>query len=363
MEVYLPIAEVQINVILILFVSFVIGFLSGLFGVGGGFLMTPFLIFMGIPPAYAVANEANNILASSTSGSLTHWFKKTMDLKMGWMIIGGGLIGTAAGMLTFGYFKEINKIDIVITLAYMYVLAIIGSFMLRDGIMEIDRIKKKVIIKKKLHTHYWIHGLPFRTRFKTSKVYESALVPIILGVVVGFIAAIMGVGGAFLMVPAMIYLIGMPTKLVPGTSLFVTIFVTGFVVASHAFAYNTIDLVLVIILITGSIAGVHTGQKVGQKLQGSELKTLLALLMISVGILMAYDTFFRNGSPAIKIPTDKIVEISEFGNTIFNLSDKYPIVYGVSSILLALVAGVAASFIRRKISRWKSQRMNQPSMY
>jgi len=363
MEVYLPIAEVQINVILILFVSFVIGFLSGLFGVGGGFLMTPFLIFMGIPPIYAVANEANNILASSTSGTLTHWFKKTMDLKMGWFIIIGGLFGTALGMLTFGYFKGIDKIDLVITLAYMYVLAIIGSFMLRDGLMEIDRIKKKVIIKKKLHTHYWIHGLPFRMRFKKSQVYESALVPIILGIVVGFVAAIMGVGGAFLMVPAMIYLIGMPTKLVPGTSLFVTIFVTGFVVVSHAFSYNTIDLVLVLILITGSIAGVHSGQKMGQRLQGSELKTLLALLMISVGILMAYDTFFRNGKPSLRIPTDQIVEISEFGNTIFNLSTNYPIVYGISSIFLALVSGVAVSFLRRQISRWRSQRANQAAMY
>ena len=363
MEIYLPIAEVQINVLLILFVSFVIGFLSGLFGVGGGFIMTPFLIFMGIPPGVAIANEANNILASSTSGTLTHWFKKTMDLKIGWMIIGGGLVGTALGMITFGYFKGINKIDIVITLAYMYVLAIVGSFMLRDGIMEIDRIKKKVIIKKKLHTHYWIHGLPFRTRFKTSKVYESALVPILLGVVVGFVAAIMGVGGAFLMVPAMIYLIGMPTKLVPGTSLFVTIFVTGFVVVSHAFTYNTIDLILVLILISGSIAGVHTGQKIGQRLQGSELKTLLALLMISVGLLMAYDTFFRNGTPAITIPTDKIVEISKFGNTIFNLSEKHPVVYGFSSIFLALVSGVAVSFVRRQISRWRSERMNKPAMY
>jgi len=363
MEVFLPIAEVQINIVLFLFVSFVIGFLSGLFGVGGGFLMTPFLIFMGIPPAYAVANEANNILASSTSGSLTHWYKKTMDLKMGWMIIGGGLFGTGLGMLTFGYFKEMNKIDLVITLAYMYVLAIIGSFMLRDGIMEIDRIKKKVTIKKKLHTHYWIHGLPFRTRFKSSKVYESALVPIILGVLVGFVAAIMGVGGAFLMVPAMIYLIGMPIKLVPGTSLFVTIFVTGFVVVSHAFVYNTIDLVLVLILITGSIAGVHTGQKIGQKLQGSELKTLLALLMMSVGVLMAYDTFFRNGTPSIKIPTDKIVEISEFGNTIYTISEKYPIVYGASSIFLALVAGVAASFLRKKARQWIDARQNKPAMY
>ena len=200
-------------------------------------------------------------------------------------------------------------------------------------------------------------------RFITSQVYESALVPIILGLFVGFIAAIMGVGGAFLMVPAMIYLIGMPTKLVPGTSLFVTIFITGFVVVLLAFTYNTIDLVLVLILISGSIAGVHSGQKVGQRLQGSELKTLLALLMLGVGVLMAYDTFFRNGTPSIQIPTDMIVEISEFGNTIFNLSIKYPIVYGTSSIFLALVAGLAVSFIRRKISRWKDERMNKPSMY
>ena len=363
MEVYLPIAEVQINIILILFVSFIIGFLSGLFGVGGGYLMTPFLIFMGIPPVYAIANEANNILASSTSASLTHWFKKTMDLKIGWLIISGGLVGTLLGILTFGYFKEIGKIDLIITLAYMYVLAIIGSFMLRDGILEIDRFKKKVIIKKKLHTHYWIHGFPFRMRFRKSQVYESALVPIILGLFVGFIAAIMGVGGAFLMVPAMIYLIGMPTKLVPGTSLFVTIFITAFVTILHAFSYHTIDLVLVMILITGSIAGVHLGQKIGQRLQGSELKTLLAVFMLLVGLFMAYDTFFRNGTPSIDIPTDKIVEISEFGNTIFNLSVKYPIIYGVSSIFLALVAGVAVSFIRRKISIWRDERLNKPAMY
>jgi len=318
---------------------------------------------MGIPPIYAVANEANNILASSTSASLTHWFKKTMDLKIGWLIIAGGLVGTLLGIITFGYFKQMGKIDLIITLAYMYVLAIIGSFMLRDGILEINRFKKKVVIKKKLHTHYWIHGFPFRMRFRKSQVYESALVPIILGLFVGFIAAIMGVGGAFLMVPAMIYLIGMPTKLVPGTSLFVTIFITGFVVVLLAFTYNTIDLVLVLILITGSIAGVHSGQKVGQRLQGSQLKTLLALLMLGVGVLMAYDTFFRNGTPSIQIPTDKIVEISEFGITIFNLSAKYPIVYGVSSIFLALVAGVAVSFLRRRISRWRSDRLNKPAMY
>ena len=151
--------------------------------------------------------------------------------------------------------------------------------------------------------------------------------------------------------------------LIPGTSLFVTIFITGFVVVLHAFSYQTIDLVLVMILITGSIAGVHSGQKIGQRLQGSELKTLLALLMLGVGVLMAYDTFFRNGTPSIQIPTDKIVEISEFGNTIFNLATKYPIVYGLSSIFLALVAGVAVSFIRRQVSRQISKRVSKPAMY
>jgi uncharacterized membrane protein YfcA len=359
MEVFLPIADVQINVILILFVSYIIGCLSGLFGVGGGFLMTPLLIFMGIPPIYAVANEANNILASSSSGALTHWFKKTLDMKIGWLIVIGGLAGTIIGIFTFSYFKNIGKIDIVIALAYMYVLAIIGSFMLRDGLAEYNLFKKKIITKKKLHTHYWIHGLPFRMRFKTSKVYESALVPLFLGLVVGFISAIMGVGGAFLMVPAMIYIIGMPTKLVPGTSLFVTIFVTGFVTISHAFTYHTIDLMLVLILIAGSIVGVHTGQKIGQKLKASELKALLAILMLSVGLLMAYETFFKNktsGTASLKLPTDKIAEISNFGNSIYNLSNSYPIVYGLSSIFIALFAGVAVSYIRRQISK----RINTP---
>jgi len=359
MEVFLPIAEVSVNIITIFSLSTIVGILSGLFGVGGGFLMTPFLIFLGVPPAYAVANEANNILATSISGSTTHWLKNTLDYKMGMMIVVGGAIGTILGILTFTYFKGIGKIDIVISLSYMYILAIIGTAMLVEGVAEIDRARKKIFLKKKLHSHYWIHGLPFRMRFKKSQLYESAFTPIIIGLLVGFIAAIMVIGGAFILVPAMIYIIGMPTKLVPGTSLFVTIFITGFVVVLHAFTYNTIDLVLVLILITGSIAGVHSGQKIGQRLQGSELKTLLALLMLGVGVLMAYDTFFRNGTPSIQIPTDKIIEISEFGNTIFNLSAKYPIVYGVSSIFLALVAGVAVSFIRRQISR----RISKPAMY
>ena len=217
MEVFLPIAQVFVNPIEILLLSAIVGVLSGLFGVGGGFLMTPFLIFLGVPPAYAVANEANNILATSVSGSTTHYLKNTLDYKMGLLIVIGGSIGTALGIYTFSYFKGIGKIDTVISLAYMYILAIIGTLMLVESLREIDRAKRNIVVKKKLHVHYWIHGLPLRMRFPKSKLYESIFTPIIIGLLVGFIAAIMGIGGAFILVPAMIYIIKMPTKLVPGT--------------------------------------------------------------------------------------------------------------------------------------------------
>ena len=186
MEYFLPIAEVYVNLPLIFILSLVVGVLSGLFGVGGGFLMTPFLIFLGIPPSYAVANEANNILGTSVSGSTTHYLKGTLDYKMGFMIVIGGAIGTILGIITFSYFKDIGKINIVISLSYMYILAIIGTIMLVQGVTEIDRARRKIVVRKKLHSHYWIHGLPFRMRFKKSKLYESAFTPIIIGLVVGF---------------------------------------------------------------------------------------------------------------------------------------------------------------------------------
>ena len=355
-EVYLPIAAVKVDILVILFLSFVVGLLSGLFGVGGGFLMTPFLIFLGIPPTYAVANEANNILASSVSGSLTHWFKQTLDYKMGLMIVAGGIVGTLIGILTFTYFKEIGKINLIISLAYMYVLAIIGTLMFIEGISEIDRARKKIVLKKKLHSHYWIHGLPFRMRFKKSKVYESALAPIILGLIVGFVASIMGVGGAFLLVPAMIYIIGMPTKLVPGTSLFVTIFITAIVVILHAINYQSIDLVLVVTLILGSILGVQIGLKLGEFLESSELKTLLAILLLLVGIAIAYDTFFKDQEILLGNNTQTIVEKNQLYETIINLSVNHPLTYGVFCIILAVGLGVLASVIRRTVSNYRKKR-------
>jgi uncharacterized membrane protein YfcA len=354
MEIYLPIAEVSINIFIILFLSFVVGFLSGIFGVGGGFLMTPFLIFLGIPPTYAVANEANNILASSTSGSLTHWFKNTLDYKMGFMIVLGGIVGTIIGIFTFTYFKEIGKINLIISLSYMYVLATIGTLMLIEGVAEIDRARRKIFLKKKLHSHYWIHGLPFRMKFKKSQLYESALTPIVLGLIVGFIASIMGVGGAFLLVPAMIYIIGMPTKLVPGTSLFVTIFVTAFVTILHAFNYQSIDIVLVITLISGSIIGIQVGIKVGTYLKASELKTLMAILFLAVGIAVAYDTFFRDRENILNNNLIS-VEMNRFYESLIELSNTFPASYGLFSIFLAIGLGILASVIRRSVSNYRKK--------
>jgi len=355
MEIYLPIAEVSINIFIILFLSFVVGFLSGIFGVGGGFLMTPFLIFLGIPPTYAVANEANNILASSTSGSLTHWFKNTLDYKMGFMIVLGGIVGTILGIFTFTYFKEVGKINLIISLSYMYVLATIGTLMLIEGVAEIDRARRKIFLKKKLHSHYWIHGLPFRMKFKKSQLYESALTPIILGLIVGFIASIMGVGGAFLLVPAMIYIIGMPTKVVPGTSLFVTIFVTAFVTILHAFNYQSIDIVLVIILISGSIIGIQLGIKVGEYLEASELKTLMAILFLSVGIAVAYNTFFRDSKNILNNNNLNPVETNQLYESLIELSNTFPASYGLFCIFLAIGLGILASIIRRSASNYKKK--------
>ena len=356
MEIYLPIVQVHIDAIFILFLSFAVGVLSGLFGVGGGFLMTPFLIFLGIPPVYAVPNEINNILATSVSGSLTHWFKNTLDYKMGLMIIIGGLIGTILGVTAFTFFKETGKLSLIISLSYMYLLAIIGTLMLIQGANEIERARKKISLKQKLHTHYWIHGLPFKLRFPQSRLYESIFTPIILGILTGFIAALIGVGGAFLMVPAMIYLIGMTVKLIPGTSLFVTVFISAIVTVLHAFNYGSIDIILVVILIVGSIVGVQVGQKVGQYLDSSHLKTLFAMLLCCVAIAIAYDTFFYEGVRELK--TTEIVNsenLNGFSKFIIMLSDQSPLLYGSFAIMLAIVLGIIGATLRQLLSKYKNK--------
>ena len=349
LEIYLPIAQVNIDIFLLLFVSLIVGILSGLFGVGGGFLMTPFLIFMGIPPVYAVPNEVNNILATSVSGSLTHWYKKTLDYKMGLMIVAGGVVGTSLGIMSFTYFSGIGKISLIISLLYMYLLAIVGTLMLIEFIREKNRLKSKNS-KKKLHEHNWLQGLPLRMRFHKSKLYESALTPILLGLVVGFVAAMMGIGGAFLMVPAMIYIVGMPVKLIPGTSLFVTIFISAIVTVLHAFNFGSIDLYLVLPLILGSIIGVQLGQKVGQYLDSSELKSLFAMLLICVAVAIGYDSFFRDKVDSFNVSKVIKTDLSTFAQFTIKMSDELPVLYGAFSIILAISLGVLAAAGRKFVS-------------
>jgi hypothetical protein len=270
------------------------------------------------------------------------------------MIVIGGTIGTALGIYTFTYFKGIGKIDTVISLAYMYILAIIGTLMLVESLREIDRAKRNIIIKKKLHVHYWIHGLPLRMRFPKSKLYESIFTPILIGLLVGFIAAIMGIGGAFILVPAMIYIIKMPTRLVPGTSLFVTIFVSVIVTFLHSFNYGSIDLMLVVMLVIGSIIGVQLGQKLGEKIDSSGLRALLAILLLVVGIAIAYDTFFAEHAQT-EISSISNLDLNFFSKFIKEFSNDMPFFYGLFSIMFAISLGVAAAFIRRFASNFKKK--------
>ena len=352
MEFYLPIAQVQINIFSLLILSFAVGFLSGIFGIGGGFLMTPILIFLGIPAAYAVSNVANNVLGISVSGATTHWYKKTLDYKMGIMIVIGGLVGSIIGIEIFKYLREIGNINTIIALAYIYLLAIIGTIIFVEGVKELSDLKKKVLVKKKLHTHYWIHGLPFRMRFSKSKLYESALTPIILGFLVGIFASIMGIGGAFLMVPAMIYLIGMPTKLIPGTSLFVTIFITAFVVVGHAVHFNSIDIALVSFLLFGSIIGLHLGLKVAEKLNASEYKALLALLLIVFGVFIGIETFVLNSTANILL-TQPSSDLSDLGLSIKNLAKDFPFAYASLSLFFVVFVGFIFSYVRELIHHFR----------
>jgi uncharacterized membrane protein YfcA len=286
-QIYLPIAEISVNIFLILGMGGAVGFLSGIFGVGGGFLMTPLLIFIGIPPAVAVATEANQIVASSVSGVLAHWKRGNVDFKMGFALLFGGIIGSSLGVGLFAFLRGLGQLDLVIKLSYVVFLGVIGILMLIESINAIRREKKQIRSKK--HAHNWMHGLPFKMRFRRSRLYISALLPISIGLIVGLLAAIMGVGGGFVMVPAMIYLLGMPTAVVVGTSLFQIIFVTANITILQAVNTQTVDVVLALLLLAGGVIGAQIGARVGVRLQGEQLRGLLALMVLSVCIKIGYD--------------------------------------------------------------------------
>ncbi len=289
MQVYLPIAEVSVNVFLLVGLGGAIGFLSGLFGVGGGFLMTPLLIFIGIPAPVAVASEANQIVASSVSGVIAHWRRGNVDFKMGGVLLAGGFAGSFLGVELFAWLRTVGQIDLVIRLSFVFFLGIVGTLMLVESSRAILRHRRGTTRTRKLHQHYWVHRLPLRMRFRKSKLYISAIPPFAIGALVGVLAAIMGVGGGFLMVPAMIYLLGMPTIVVVGTSLFQIIFVTANVTFLQSVTTQTVDVVLALLLLVGAVIGAQFGSRAGQLLRGEQLRGLLALIVLAVVGKLVFD--------------------------------------------------------------------------
>jgi uncharacterized protein len=288
MQIYLPIAELSINVLVILGMGGAVGFLSGMFGVGGGFLMTPLLIFAGIPPAVAVATGANQIVGSSVSGAIAHWRRRAVDIKMGLILLIGGVAGSFVGVWIFSLLTALGQVDLMISLSYVVFLGIIGGLMLVESLRAIQRTRQgRPNPPRRSGQHHWVHGLPFKTRFRSSKLYISVIPPIAIGAMVGVLAAIMGVGGGFIMVPAMIYLLRMPTNVVVGTSLFQIIFVTGLVTILHATENQTVDAVLVVLLLVGGVIGAQFGARAGQKLKGEQLRALLALMVVAVCVRLA----------------------------------------------------------------------------
>jgi len=289
MYVYLPIAEVSVNAFILLGLGGLVGVLSGMFGVGGGFLMTPLLFFIGIPPAVAVATEANQIVASSFSGVLAHLKRKNVDFKMGGVLLIGGLIGASLGVFIFNYLKSMGQVDLLVKLCYVVFLGIVGGLMFIESLGALRNANKSNVLIKKRPKRTWIHVLPFKIRFRVSGLYISAIPPVLVGILVGILAAIMGVGGGFIMVPAMIYLLGMPTRVVVGTSLFQIIFVTAFTTMLHATTNFTVDIVLAVLLLVGGVIGAQFGTMIGSKLKAEQLRILLAAMVLLVCGKLAFD--------------------------------------------------------------------------
>ncbi len=287
MQVYLPIAEVSINIFLLLGLGGVVGMLSGMFGVGGGFILTPLLFFIGVPPAVAVATGANQIVASSVSGLMAHLKRKTVDLRMGTVLLIGGLIGAGFGVFLFNYLKSLGQVDLLINLCYVVFLGIIGTLMFIESLNALRKSRRGVRPARKKHN--WIHNLPFKMRFRTSGLYISVFPPVLVGLSVGILSAVMGVGGGFIMVPAMIYLLNMPTKVVIGTSLFQIIFVTAFTTMLHATTNYTVDVMLAVLLIVGGVIGAQVGTTIGTRLRAEQLRILLAGLVLLVCGKLALD--------------------------------------------------------------------------
>jgi uncharacterized membrane protein YfcA len=289
MQVYLPIAEMSVDALLLLGIGFGVGWLSGLFGVGGGFLLTPLLMLIGIPSAVAVASGANQTLGASISGLIAQWRRGNVDWRMGLTLFAGGLLGSALGVQIFALLKRLGQVDVAVSLFYVVILGIVGALMVRESVTALLRRRRGAAPRRKLHEHTWLHGLPFKMRFRDSRLYISVIPPLAIGFGIGMLSAIMGVGGGFMLVPAMIYILGMPTAIVIGTSLFQVVFVSANVTLLQAWQVGSVDIVLTMLLLAGGVAGAQFGAAMGTKLRGEETRALLGLLVLSVAFGLAWN--------------------------------------------------------------------------
>lgn len=292
MSVYLPIAGLSVNVYLLLALGGLVGFLSGLFGVGGGFLLTPLLMFLGVPPTVAVATGANQVVGASMSGLVAHWRRRNVDLRMGMVLATGGLIGSSAGVAVFAWLHRTGHIDLVISLSYMVLLGLIGSLMAVESVATMYRHTRALATPRKRHRHPW-PGLPLKMRFPRSGLYISVLVPLMVGALGGALSAIMGVGGGFIMVPLMIYVLEMPTTVVVGTSLFQVLIVTSSVTLMQAISTHTVDVMLMLTLLAGGVVGAQMGARAGAGLKAEHLRLALAVVVLLVAVRLTLDLTWR----------------------------------------------------------------------
>jgi uncharacterized membrane protein YfcA len=290
MQIFLPIAEISVNLFLLLGLGGLVGLLSGMFGVGGGFLITPLLMFIGVPPGVAVATGANQVVASSISGVLAQLRRKGVDFVMGTVLLLGGMVGSFIGVKLFAYMTALGLVDVFVQLSYVLFLGFIGTTMFVESTRAIWLSRRQGVVQvRRAHEHSWIHNLPFKVKFRKSGLYISVLPPLFVGAFVGILAAIMGVGGGFILVPAMIYLLGVPTRVVVGTSLFQIIFVTGFTTIMHAVNSQTVDMLLAFLLIIGGVIGAQIGTRLSVRLKAEQLRVLLAMLVLAVSIKIGFD--------------------------------------------------------------------------
>jgi uncharacterized membrane protein YfcA len=289
MQVYLPIAEMSVDGLLLLGIGFGVGWLSGLFGVGGGFLLTPILILIGIPSPVAVASGANQTLGASVSGLMAQWRRGNVDARMGAVLLVGGFIGSALGVQLFAILRRAGQVDLAVAVFYVVILGTVGALMVRESVRAILRRRRTGVAAARAHEHTWLHGLPFKMRFRKSRLYISVIPPLLVGLAIGVLSAVMGVGGGFMLVPAMIYLLGMPTSVVIGTSLFQVVFVSANVTLLQAVQVGSVDIVLTLLLLAGGVVGAQFGAAMGTKLRGEETRALLGLLVLSVALGLLYD--------------------------------------------------------------------------